>query len=162
MSSKPIDLFLTYQFLRRLSTPFVEWDAYKLGIIDKGGNVLRRASTLTKPEEISAWGYFDRMVANLKKLIEKVPGGKMRIASYAAALLLLRENAAGRELDINDLEKLLVEQISLLEENGIANVAGGGKIAGIGIGSQGEPPAKLKSFKMIKRRLPDVATKNTT
>lgn len=160
MSSKPIDLFLTYQFLRRLSTPFNEWDAYKLGIIDKNGNVLRRSSTLTKPEEISAWGYFDRMVANLKKLIEKFPGGKMKIASYAAALLLLKENNLERELDINSLEHLLLEQVALLEENGVANVVGGGKIAGVGIGPQGEPPVRLKaSNKMLRRKLPNVDTK---
>lgn len=160
MSSKPIDLFLTYQFLRRLSTPFKEWDAYKLGIIDKEGNVIRKSSTFTKPEEVSAWGYFDRMVANLKKLIEKFPGGKMRIASYAAALLLLRENKVGRELSLDALELQLNEQINLLEENGIANVVGDGKIAGVGIGPQGEPPARLKaSTKMFKRKLLNVDTK---
>lgn len=160
MSSKPIDLFLTYQFLRRLSTPFIEWDAYKLGIIDKNGNILRRSSTLTKPEEVSAWGYFDRMVANLKKLIEKFPGGKMKIASYAAALLLLKENKLDRELDINSLEHLLLEQVTLLEENGVANVVGSGKIAGVGIGPQGEPPVKLRTgSKMLRRRLINVDTK---
>lgn len=163
MSSKPIDLFLTYQFLQRLSTPFKEWDAYKLGIIDKDGNVLRKSNTFTRPEEVSAWGYFDRMVANLKKLIEKFPGGKMRIASYAAALLLLRENNTDRELSIDSLENELNAQITLLEENGIANVVGDGKIAGVGVGPQGEPPVKLKaSTKMFKRKLLDVDTKVRT
>jgi hypothetical protein len=163
MSSKPIDLFLTYQFLQRLSTPFKEWDAYKLGIIDKEGNVLRKSSTFTRPEEVSAWGYFDRMVANLKKLIEKFPGGKMRIASYAAALLLLRENNTGRELSIDSLKNELNVQITLLEENGIVNVVGDGKIAGVGVGPQGEPPVKLKaSTKMFKRKLLDVDTKVRT
>jgi len=36
-----VDLFLVYQFLRRLTTPFVEWDAYKYGVIDKDGNILK-------------------------------------------------------------------------------------------------------------------------
>jgi hypothetical protein len=43
MSSSTIDLFLTYHFLKKLSTPFEEWDAYKLKIIDAEGNVLRKA-----------------------------------------------------------------------------------------------------------------------
>ena len=32
-----VDLFLVFQFIKRLSTPFKEWDAYKLGIIDETG-----------------------------------------------------------------------------------------------------------------------------
>lgn len=151
MSSKPIDLFLTYQFLRRLSTPFEEWDAYKLGIIDKDGNVLRRAATFTKPEEIASWGYFDRMVANLKKLIAKVPGGKSKIASYAAALLLIKEGRTDSELGPDDLARLFNEELVRVEEE-IANTAGAGNVAGIGVGSQGEPPVRLRSMKMFKRK----------
>jgi len=152
MSNKVVDLFLTYQFLRRLATPFEHWDAFRLGIIDKDGNVLRKASTLKKPEEINAWGYFDRLVANLKKLLGKLPGGKTRIASYAAALLLLKEHKSSTNIDENEMEKYL---LPLLEEE-IANVAGAGNIAGIGIGPQGEPPKsrKIKVFKsMLKRKV---------
>ena len=85
------DLFLVYQFIRRLATPFKEWDAYKLGIIDERGNVLRKRKTLKLAKERSAFGIFDVMILNLKKLLEKVPGGQSRIASYAAALYLIRE-----------------------------------------------------------------------
>lgn len=147
MSSKPIDLFLTYQFLKRLSTPFNKWEAYKLGIIDENGNVLKKSKDFTDPSEAEAWGYFDRMVANLKKLLGKVPGGKSKIASYAAALLLIKENSLQRELNEEELGQLLEEEI--------ANVAGAGNIASIGVGDQGEPPAKLKGFKILKRKKKD-------
>ena len=30
-----VDLFLVYQFVRRLATPFEKWEAYKEGIIDR-------------------------------------------------------------------------------------------------------------------------------
>ena len=40
-----IDLFLLYQFIKRLATPFKEWDAYELGIIDAKGNTHRKCST---------------------------------------------------------------------------------------------------------------------
>lgn len=86
-----VDLFLVYQFVRRLATPFNEWDAYKLGIIDERGNVLRKRKTLKLAKERKAFGIFDVLVLNLKKLIEKVPGGQTRIASYIAALYLIRE-----------------------------------------------------------------------
>ena len=35
MANRVLDIFLTYQFLKRLTTPFEQWDAYKLGIIDE-------------------------------------------------------------------------------------------------------------------------------
>ena len=35
---RAIDLFVTYRFLKLLTTPFEKQDAFKLGIIDKDGN----------------------------------------------------------------------------------------------------------------------------
>jgi hypothetical protein len=150
MASKVIDLFLIYQFLKRLSTPFKEWEAYKLGIIDMEGNVLRKSNTLKKSEEKNAWGYFDRLIANLKKLLGKIPGGKSRIASYAAALLLLKEQNTGIEVPENELLEMLEEEI--------ANIVGDGKIAGVGVGSQGEPPVSRKKIifkKVLTRKTPN-------
>jgi hypothetical protein len=86
-----IDLFLVYQFIRRLATPFNQWEAFKLGIIDERGNILRKRKSLLLVKERQAFGVFDVMVLNLKKLLEKIPGGQTRIASYAAALFLIRE-----------------------------------------------------------------------
>lgn len=169
MSSSAIDLFLTYHFLKRLATPFEDWDAYKLKIIDADGKVLRKANTLTKPEEISAWGYFDRLVANLKKLLAKVPGGKTKIASYAAALLLIKENKAPRDIDDDELallvEQLFNEQLAMLNEDGVAvapaNNVGGGKVAGLGVGAQGDPPksTKVKINNMFRRKMVNVGSK---
>jgi hypothetical protein len=86
-----LDYYLVYQFIRRLATPFREWDAYKLGIIDDNGFFLKKRRTLTTSEERRAFGAYDVMILNLKKMLEKLPGGKSRLASYAAALFLLRE-----------------------------------------------------------------------
>jgi hypothetical protein len=89
-----VDLFLVYQFIRRLATPFNEWEAYKLGIIDAEGNVLKKRKDLRLVKERDAFGVFDVMILNLKKLLAKLPGGSSRIASYAAALWLIREHKA--------------------------------------------------------------------
>jgi hypothetical protein len=86
-----VDLFLVYQFIRRLATPFNEWEAYKLGIIDENGNILKKRKNLTLARERNAFGVFDLLVLNLKKLLAKIPGGSSRLASYAAALYLIRE-----------------------------------------------------------------------
>jgi hypothetical protein len=86
-----VDLFLVYQFIRRLATPFKEWEAFKLGIIDERGNILKKRSELRTIRERDAFGVFDTLVLRLKRLLEKLPGGQTRIASYAAALWLIKE-----------------------------------------------------------------------
>ena len=85
-----VDLFLVYQFIRRLATPFIKWDAYKEGVIDKDGKVLIKKRDRDLKQK-KAFGLFDVMVANLKKLLSKIPGGSSTIASYAAALFLIKE-----------------------------------------------------------------------
>lgn len=154
-----IDIFLLYQFIRRLSTPFEEWEAYKLGIIDKDGNILRKSKTLRLKKEREAFGKFDVMILKIKKLLAKIPGGESRIASYAAALWLIKEH---EELNGDMLtEDAIQENISnytvkvneLKEEIAIANSAGSGNIAGIGIGPDGEPGVRRKKkYKMLKRK----------
>ena len=130
-----VDLYLAYQFLRRLATPFTKWDAYKLGIIDEHGVVLRKRKTLKNSAELNAWGHFDIIAANLKKLLGRVPGGEAPIASIAAALLLLKE-----EIDDEDL----VEQ--RLKEDVAVNNVGGGNVAGVGVGPNGEPGIKGNKY----------------
>ena len=100
-----VDLFLVYQFIRRLVTPFNKWEAYELGIIDDKGNILRKKRDRT-PEERRKFGVFDIMILKLKKLLAKVPGGSSRLASYAAALWLIKEwnHFSG--------ESLLVEEVT--------------------------------------------------
>lgn len=88
-----VDLFLVYQFIRRLATPFNKWDAYKLGIIDDKGNVLIKKKERDAKQK-KAFGIFDVMVKNMKRLLAKVPGGSSKLASYAAALFLIKEYKA--------------------------------------------------------------------
>jgi len=95
-----VDLFMVYQFIRRLATPFEKWDAYKEGIIDKDGKVLIKSKDLNTKKQRAAWRIFDRMIANLKKLLAKVPGGSSKLASYAAALFLIREYKAFTDEDM--------------------------------------------------------------
>jgi hypothetical protein len=101
-----IDLWMVYSFVRRLVTPFSEWEAYKLGIIDERGNVLKKRRELRRQEERRAFGVFDVLILNLKKLLERLPAGQTRLASYAAALWLIREHKAFTP------DSLLTESIS--------------------------------------------------
>ena len=80
-----VDLFLVFSFIKRLVTPFEKWDAYKEGIIDKDGNILIKRKDYSKPAQRKAFGVFDQLILNVKKLLAKLPGGSTRLASYAVA-----------------------------------------------------------------------------
>lgn len=84
-----MDIYMIYQFIRRLVTPFTEMPAYRAGIIDNQGKFLKQRSQFTQ-SDAQACTYFDILIINLKRLIAKIPGGKSQLASYAAALLLTR------------------------------------------------------------------------
>jgi hypothetical protein len=115
--SRTTDLIYTFRFLRLLTTPWTELDAFKHGIIDKDGNVLRRSSTLKTDDEKSCYNLFHRLVFNIKRLINKVPFGKSKIASYAAALLLVREETGMSDAGLKRLfEKLDVSIDMTLNE----------------------------------------------
>lgn len=86
-----IDLWQVYSFIRRLSTPFREWEAFKLGIIDENGEILKKRKDLLTKRERDAFGVYDLLVLNIKKVLAKIPGGSTRLGSYAAALYLIRE-----------------------------------------------------------------------
>lgn len=86
-----VDLFLVYSFIRKLVTPFDKWPAYEQGIIDDKGKILIKRKNFLKKAQRDAFGIFDLMILNLKKLLAKVPGGQSKLASYAAALFLIRE-----------------------------------------------------------------------
>jgi hypothetical protein len=116
-----IDLALSYKFLKNLVTPFEKWPAYKLGIIDKEGNIIKpRRERLTQQEK-DALGYFDVITLNLRKLLGKLPGGQSAIATYAAAYLLLKEYPKknlkeGFEPSEQQVAYMLKEAIKEIEE----------------------------------------------
>ena len=98
--SRAADTYYTYRFLKILTTPWEELDAYDQGIVDDEGNVLKKSRELRTPDEREAYTLFHRLVFNIKRLLEKLPLGRKRIASYAAALFLLREEAGMSEEQI--------------------------------------------------------------
>ena len=152
--SNVVDLYLAYKFLRNLVSPFERWEAFKQGVIDKDGNILVDKKNRNTMQRYSL-GYFDVISLNLKKLLGKVPGGRSAIASYAAALLLLREPKPlkedySEEIDLDQLQEkldLCIEEVQamFLGEEAPVNAVGGGNVAGLGVGENGEPPVSQKS-----------------
>ena len=84
------DFFYTLRFLRLLTTPWNKTNAFKEGIIDDKGKVIKKPET---SKEKAVYNTFHRLVYNLKRLLNKLPFGRSTIASYAAALFLIKEES---------------------------------------------------------------------
>ena len=101
--SRAADLGYAFRFLKLLTTPWEKLEAYKLGIVDKRGRNLKKAKELKTSEEKSAYTIFHRLVFNVKRLLQLIPGGKSKIASYAAALFLIKEHTGMSEEKIEEI-----------------------------------------------------------
>ena len=88
-ASRGADLYFVFRFLRLLTMDYKKTDAYKFKIIDSKGKALRKSADLTSTKEKASYTMLHRMVFKIRRLMEKVPGG--RFVNYAAALFLLKE-----------------------------------------------------------------------
>ena len=96
-----VDYYLVYRFIKALVMPFKKTKAFDLGIIDEKGNILKKQKELKTSEEKAAYGYFERMVWNLKKVIHKVPLiGKSIGSVVAASYMLLKEKYNEGEIEV--------------------------------------------------------------
>lgn len=93
---RAIDLFVAYRFLRILTTPWEEQEAFKHGIIDKDGKLLRTSKELSKLDEKESFTLLHRLIFNLKRILHKIPGVRTKIGTYATALFLLKQHFASQ------------------------------------------------------------------
>ena len=112
------DLVFTFRFLTLLVTPFEKTKAFELGIIDADG---KRDKSYSKSDNASDYreyySPFIRLVFNIKRVMGKAPGGNSKLASYAAALFLIKENYSISEKKIlKDLQVFGVDPTDLLAE----------------------------------------------
>jgi len=110
-----VDTVLTYQFIKKLTTPFNQLPAYKLHLIDDKGNFLKARNQFTNQER-NACGLFDVMIINLKKLIAKIPGGASRLGTVAATLLLLNAKPIRESIEDMDLEEEFIRYYKLVKK----------------------------------------------
>ena len=156
------NIYFVYQFLKKLVTPFNNTDAFKLGIIDEKGKILKRRRDLEGEEEKDAYNLSDTLVWNLKKILVKIPFGKTRLASYAAALLLIKEQQDVYKITEEELELQFFDQFekmynndlefdsatlkkfeNILYEDSPTTAMGGGNLAVRGIPLLKKPPKGL-------------------
>ena len=92
MANRAVDLVITYRVIKLLVTPFNKQEAFKYGIIDKDGKVLRKYRTLKTTAEKKSYTILHRFVFNLKRVLAKAGLGG-RLGTFAVALAtLLRED----------------------------------------------------------------------
>tara|TARA_E500000178_G_scaffold329904_1_gene361289 strand:- start:22 stop:639 length:618 start_codon:yes stop_codon:yes gene_type:complete len=119
---RAIDLFVTYRFLKLLTTPFEKQEAFKLGIIDEKGNRIKKpksslpAVELNTTELKNSYTILHKLVFNIKKIFEKVPGLRTKVGTYAAALFLLKDTFKESVDDPDMFEKQFMKY---LKENDI-------------------------------------------
>lgn len=168
MASRLIDNLIAARLLYMLVTPFEKTDAFKLGIVDANGKVLRPASTLKTDNEKDAYNYLTRLVFNVKRLINKLPGGENNLKNLTAAYFMVKEKYEGRSSYINERqfnalvdrldrvtlveEQLAVEQALALQEEGEGGAPA--NVTGAGV-STDKPVVKkkdIKKYQKINRR----------
>ena len=106
--NKVISAFTVFKFIKAMTTPFNQMDAYDLGIIDSKGKFIKKLDQLTTNQERKSVDAFNRLVINFKKIIAKVPDPtlKANLKRLPTAMILLKD----------DIEKLGVDGEQVLTE----------------------------------------------
>ena len=153
--SQAIDNLIAYRVLTMLVKPFSETDAYKLGIIDNKGKNLIKPSSFRTQEQREAYTFLHRLVFNMKKIINKLPGGESKLKSLVSAYFLIREyyekNNRSTSMMQEKFNKLMQSEAILAEESILVEKfikdldedGGGGGMAGGGGGAAVGGPANV-------------------
>ena len=86
-----VDTVIVFRILKMMTRKWEEMDAYKFGLIDDNGKRIKSKKPKTS-EEKNSFTLLHRLVFNLKRVLELLPFGRTRLASYAASLALLKEH----------------------------------------------------------------------
>jgi len=110
--SRAADTYYTFRFLKTMTTKWTDMEAYKRGIVDENGKVLKKGSQISS-EDKSHYTLFHRLVFNIKRILEKLPFGKTKLASYAAALFLLKEETNLSQEQIKEALEQIMQDLEL-------------------------------------------------
>lgn len=103
-----MDAFIVFKILRLLTTPWEDHESFKLGIIDKDGKPLKKIRDLNTHKERDSYSILHRLVFGIKRLFGKIPMMRLALGSYAAALLLIKEESGMSKEDAETLFKKIV------------------------------------------------------
>ena len=86
-----VDTVIVFRILKMMTRKWEEMDAFKFGLIDANGKRIKSVKPKTS-EEKNSFTLLHRLVFYLKRVLELLPFGRTRLASYAASLALLKEH----------------------------------------------------------------------
>lgn len=153
--------FAVYKLLSEIIKPFTSMEAYRAGLIDANGNLLKKEYELVG-KETNILSPFTRLVIGIKRLVQALPQNRLRadynyLATAARAMAFeCKEVGGNSELFLEELEKSLD---ILFEEGEPSGGEGPGNVIGGGFSNPqvGEPNPALAGFSpplAFVRRLP--------
>lgn len=137
-----VSTYLSYRLVKLLGVPFDKWDAFKLGIIDSKGGVIKEPETR---EEKNSFSSFERIIKNIKIAISKLVGYS-KAAAILSTIYLLRDNVQ----NLDYIGSIINEEVEM-PVSAIKNLA---DKAGIGMDKAEELWDKAKEH--LKKQYPDV------
>ena len=113
------DSIYAYRFIRLMQKSFEDWEAFRVGVIDNKGNVLKRPKT---EEEKSAYTPFHASIRAMKRMMATVPGATT-MATISSSL-----SAIGSRFGLTESDWSLIatELDDRLYESMVAGDAGDG------------------------------------
>ena len=163
--SRALDAVVGLRLLKLLTTPIEKSKAFQMGIVDKDGNKLKNPANTN---ERNAYTFLTRFAFKVQRaLMKSSDRNARRLLTFAAAMALLKEyKEDDDDLDVGVLLELymqdedVITQAKLLESNVLSfknyideeNGVGGGAIAGVGIGPQGEPGVDPRFMPLARRK----------
>jgi hypothetical protein len=110
LSSNLVSSFYYSNFIAAISAPYTNLNAYRAGVIDSNGNILKPESSIDS---------FEYLIIKLKKIFEQLPAGttKAKLNQYAAAFQLFSEEASSFGMD-KDTVELIIEGFLAANSNG--------------------------------------------
>lgn len=130
MANRAVDLLITYRIVKLLTTPFDRQEAFKRGIIDNDGKVLKKNKDLVTAADKNAYTILHRFCFNLKRIMHRF-GFKSQLSSFAITLaLFLKENKEYEQhqqliersvikylRETNQYEKIFNEETRVIKES---------------------------------------------
>lgn len=121
MIKKAADTAYAVRFINLMQKEFSQWTAFKFGIIDDRGNLLKRPKTI---EEKNAYTPFHASIRAMKQLMSVVPGGA-KMAAMAASWSTVSSRFGLTESDNQEFERLVEEMVAGDSGGNTENIASG-------------------------------------
>jgi hypothetical protein len=97
------NFILAYKILKDLAIPYSEMDAFKLGIIDDKGHMIKSPSTELEKQSYDS---YTRLILNMRRLLQRLIGTNPTV-NKLATLLLLKEGVD------SEVAKFVVKQLDM-------------------------------------------------